>query len=102
VSGTDEQDVVHSPEPGVLSACQDLHMVAMGSMDGMPADEMIRLETYLQRKLDGWKDYPAIGAAPGVYDDCVKLLIRTALTEWRACPWNPKNSKAESRPDGAP
>lgn len=93
----DETSPDWNPGPGVLSACQDLHMVAMGSFDGMPADEMVRLEIYLQRKLDGWKDYPSIGAAPGVYDGVVKLLIMTALAEWRACPWNPKNSEATAR-----
>lgn len=85
-------------EPSVLAACQDLHAIAMASMDALPAAEMLRLETYLQRKLDGWKEYPAIGGCPGVYDATVKTLIMVALAEWRACSWNPRNHQAEAAP----
>lgn len=85
-------------EPGVLATCQDLHLLAMGSMDGVPPEECERMEAYLQRKLDGWRDYPAIGAIPGAYDNVVKALIVIALAEWRACPWNTKNGRAEAAP----
>lgn len=88
--------VTHIEEPGILASCENLHMMAMGSADVVP-DEAQRIETYLQRRLDQWKDYQPIGAFPGVYDGAVKLLVMTALAEWRACPWNPKNSRAEAR-----
>lgn len=71
---------------GVLATCLTLHGVAMGSHDSFLESELIRMETYLQRKLDGWQEYPTIGAVPGAFDNIVKALIVVVLAEWRACP----------------
>lgn len=91
----DEQD------PGILATCETLHGLATGSLDGVSEGEMIRLETYLQRRLDGWHERTPCDSrmcAPfcGIYDGTVKLLAMTALAEWRACSWHPNASKAEA------
>ncbi len=81
-------------EPGILGACQDLHMLATVSADGMPDSDSLRLEVYLQRRLDGWAKHAPITALHGIYDETIRMLVTVTLAEWRACPWHPRASRA--------
>lgn len=82
-------------EPGILATCETLHMLATGSLDGVSQDEMLRLETYLQRRLDGWNHRTGYNPLHNLYDTTVRQLATIATAEWRACPWHPNASKAE-------
>lgn len=87
------------PEPdcdpnGVLATCLTLHSVSTRAVTEWDEDrdtaELLRMEAYLQRKLDNWTDYPPKGPAPGAFDHAVKELVRIALVEWRARPRHPR------------
>lgn len=74
-------------EPTVLGACEDLHMMANGSIE-MLDEEALRIEAWLQRKLDNWHDGHHISNR-AIYDHTVKLLAIAALTEWRLSSMHP-------------
>lgn len=75
---------------GVLTTCLALHNALKKELADLPDDELIRMETYLQCELDEWTDLP-IGPASSLFGSTVKLLVLTALREWRSCsrhPWS--------------
>lgn len=83
------------PEPdcdpnGVLATCLTLHSVSTCAVtewdEDRDAAELLRMEAYLQCKLDNWTDCPKI---PDAFDSAVKVLVRIALAEWRTCPRHP-------------
>jgi hypothetical protein len=82
------------PKPGydpndVLAICLALHSVSMSDVterEDRNIAELLRMETYLQRRLDNWA---ACSRLLDAFNSTVKTLVRIALAEWRACPRHP-------------
>lgn len=63
----------------VLGACQELHGVAMGSLQA-EAHETAETARVLEERLAGWR--PATDLS-GPYDDIVRALATRALREYK-------------------
>lgn len=66
----------NNPRQGMLDACEALHMLANGSLDGVTLADSDALAEWIRHRLNAWRP------STSTYDGIVKALAEVALAEY--------------------